>query len=734
MSKSKYSHTVGKNNHVERIGESQEATDFYDSLTILVDRVNPFIHFDDDVLALFLIIMPESERVELVNDLLKETGSEKRLDRITVRNMRIRSLVQTIEEEAENVEKFYSEAGRRTAIDSFYRCFEGKDIEDKLTLRAAELKPVLGLDESEIRILTFLYLINIVSPLENILCSNMIGEFTSLTANALDIPIYEVRSAIADDGNLVQMGLIEPDYLPPPHFQVEMMVKKFFRTGSVYALLDNLKSVEGPVYPVESFPTEATQNEIVKRQIGGDQAAHILLYGTPGTGKTEYAKAVMQSVNKSGFFLSSVDYGETGEKVNRRLQLLMATKTLDPENSVLIVDEADHLLNSEGLFSSETEKGWVTDFIDSCPVSIIWISNSLERTHSAVLRRFTYSIEFRPSSFRTRENIWRNLIGKSPLREVLDEHTIKMLSRDYRVNVAGISSAINSAAQVYKNEELPKDALITQLQEMLRQHQRLIGDQEASRLKPLAQKYDLSFLNTDVSMDQVLTAARKYAERGGAPSGASLRVPLNILLWGEPGTGKTEFAKYLAEYLDRPLHINRASDLLSPCVGGTEANIAEGFQLAEDEKAILLLDEADTFFINRRSARHSWETSQTNELLTQMENYNGILVCSTNLLESLDTAVIRRFAWKIRFYPLRREDRVRLYKEVFSGIGEALSDIHRNRIEKLENLTPGDLYAVFSRFSYLGQEALTHESVISALEQEISYKVLNNQPRIGFVV
>jgi SpoVK/Ycf46/Vps4 family AAA+-type ATPase len=269
---------------------------------------------------------------------------------------------------------------------------------------------------------------------------------------------------------------------------------------------------------------------------------------------------------------------------------------------------------------------------------------------------------------------------------------------------------------------------------MLRQHQRLIGDQEASRLKPLAQKYDLSFLNTDVSMYQVLTAARKYAERGGAPSGASLRVPLNILLWGEPGTGKTEFAKYLAEYLDRPLHINRASDLLSPCVGGTEANIAEGFQLAEDEKAILLLDEADTFFINRRSARHSWETSQTNELLTQMENYNGILVCSTNLLESLDTAVIRRFAWKIRFYPLRREDRVRLYKEVFSGIGEALSDIHRNRIEKLENLTPGDLYAVFSRFSYLGQEALTHESVISALEQEISYKVLNNQPRIGFVV
>jgi SpoVK/Ycf46/Vps4 family AAA+-type ATPase len=140
---------------------------------------------------------------------------------------------------------------------------------------------------------------------------------------------------------------------------------------------------------------------------------------------------------------------------------------------------------------------------------------------------------------------------------------------------------------------------------------------------------------------------------------------VNLLFWGRPGTGKTEMAKYLADQLGLELMLKRASDLISMWVGKTEKLIREAFAEAERDSAILFIDEADSFFINRQAARHSWEISQTNELLTQMENHKGILICCTNLLEHLDQAVLRRFVWKIHFQPLTADGKLRVLAVVW---------------------------------------------------------------------
>ena len=76
------------------------------------------------------------------------------------------------------------------------------------------------------------------------------------------------------------------------------------------------------------------------------------------------------------------------------------------------------------------------------------------------------------------------------------------------------------------------------------------------------------------------------------------------------------------------------------------------FAAARQQNAVLVLDEADSFLSDRRGARQSWEVTQVNELLTQMEAFDGIFICTTNLMEKLDPASLRRFAFKVRFDPM----------------------------------------------------------------------------------
>lgn len=66
-------------------------------------------------------------------------------------------------------------------------------------------------------------------------------------------------------------------------------------------------------------------------------------------------------------------------------------------------------------------------------------------------------------------------------------------------------------------------------------------------------------------------------------------------------------------------------------VGESEKNIAKAFEEAKKQKKILLFDEVDSFFRERSYSSQSWEITQVNEFLTQMEKFEGIVICTTNL-------------------------------------------------------------------------------------------------------
>ena len=193
---------------------------------------------------------------------------------------------------------------------------------------------------------------------------------------------------------------------------------------------------------------------------------------------------------------------------------------------------------------------------------------------------------------------------------------------------------------------------------------------------------------------------------------------MNILLYGPPGTGKTEFVKYLGRELDRKVMVVKGSNLLSKWVGESEQNIAKAFRRAEAEHAILFFDEVDGLLHDRANARQSWQVTQVNELLQQMENFDGIMIAATNFSKNLDPATMRRFTFKLEFGYLDDAGKKSFFERMFKA---TLADGELAELKALRNLAPGDFRTVRQEQFYLG-DAVTNLDRIAALKEECAVK------------
>lgn len=204
-----------------------------------------------------------------------------------------------------------------------------------------------------------------------------------------------------------------------------------------------------------------------------------------------------------------------------------------------------------------------------------------------------------------------------------------------------------------------------------------------------------------------------------------------LCLYGPPGTGKTAYGHYLARLLGQPLLIKRASDLISMWVGETEKNIADAFDRAEMDKSVLLIDEADSFLMDRQQARNSWEVTQVNEMLTCMENFKGIFIASTNLMDNLDKASVRRFDLKVCFGFLLPEQAWRLFENLCSILSlPAPAPELEARLARISGITPGN-YATVARQSRL-RRIKNCEDALEALRQESELNQEGHGRKIGF--
>ena len=169
----------------------------------------------------------------------------------------------------------------------------------------------------------------------------------------------------------------------------------------------------------------------------------------------------------------------------------------------------------------------------------------------------------------------------------------------------------------------------------------------------------------------------------------------------------------------------RASSLISAYVGETEHNIAAAFARAKEEKRMLIFDEADTFLQDRASARHSWEISGVNEMLTWMEQHPYPFVCTTNLLDRLDPACLRRFSFKVKYGFLTAQQVQQAFYYFFKR------SVTPQEASALLCLTPGDFAVVKNKAAILGLKQ-DKAALLQLLEEEQTVKRQRMEPKVGF--
>jgi len=186
-------------------------------------------------------------------------------------------------------------------------------------------------------------------------------------------------------------------------------------------------------------------------------------------------------------------------------------------------------------------------------------------------------------------------------------------------------------------------------------------------------------------------------------------IDARIIFYGAAGTGKTMTAYSLAKSLKRQVLSFDCSKILSMYVGESEKNVRKIFdtfyELSEKAKTepILLLNEADQFLSSRSSGIGSSADQMHNQMqnifLEQIENFKGMLIATTNLLENIDKAFSRRFNYKIEFKKPDREQRIELWKKMLPKDAPYADDVKPQELAEY-SLTGGQINLVIKNTAY----------------------------------
>ncbi len=605
----------------------------------------------------------------------------------------------------------------------------------ELSANMVSLAQLVGLSDVDCRIIEFAALIHHDRVLDD--CADTLGHIDSFKvidtlAGILDLDRSAVQTALSSKGVLARSGLLSIDRSSNNYLRgkLDLLSDSFAdlilgeQADPLSLLRDMVSPSTPPLLTLADYEHVDASLALLKPYLEQALATkrvgvNIFLYGAPGTGKSELARAMAAVLDCDLFDVASEDSDGDPVLGERRLRAFRAAQSFFGQRKAMILfDEVEDVFNDgDSMFgrksTAQKRKAWLNRTLEQNVVPALWLSNSIDGIDAAFLRRFDMIIEMPVPPRGQRERIIREACAG-----VLDETAIRRIASSPKLAPAVVSRAAEVVLTIgdrldHANAGKAVEFLIDQSLEAQGHAPLRLGD--AARLPT---EYDAALLNADTNMLQL--ADGLTSTRTG-----------RLCLYGPPGTGKTAYGRWLAERLEMPLLLYTASDLISKWVGESEKNIAAAFRRAESENGLLLIDEVDSFLQDRASARQSWEVTMVNEMLTRMETFSGIFIASTNLMGGLDPAALRRFDLKVCFNFLLPEQAALLLQRYSASLGLApatATDI--DKLRALRNVTPGDFAAVVRQHRF--RPIVSPAAFVQALGQECTLKSPVSSP-IGFL-
>ncbi|BAY23206.1 AAA superfamily ATPase [Calothrix sp. NIES-2100] len=206
-----------------------------------------------------------------------------------------------------------------------------------------------------------------------------------------------------------------------------------------------------------------------------------------------------------------------------------------------------------------------------------------------------------------------------------------------------------------------------------------------------------------------------------------LKLGYRALFYGPPGTGKTLTASLLGKYTGKDVYKIDISMVVSKFIGETEKNLANLFARAESKDWILFFDEADALFgkrTNVRDAHDKYANQEVSYLLQRVENYDGLVILSSNFKSNIDEAFLRRFQSLIQFPLPNTKERLQLWQMAFPSQVKLADQVDLTQLSSAYELTGSDIMNVVQycclQVLQRGDTVIHQQDLLEAIKREFS--------------
>lgn len=325
------------------------------------------------------------------------------------------------------------------------------------------------------------------------------------------------------------------------------------------------------------------------------------------------------------------------------------------------------ILYVSGRKTAENKKYRIADLISEVLEYAKVVFTSFEPGELAGMRAPYILFDLGEENLLRRKKIWDGMMSEYPVEEQVS--SVQMASK-YNLVAGDIRRVFEMAdffrlmedAELIHKEYLEKaiyetgsidfQGLATRIPAVFAWSDIELGDAALRTLKLICARIDLQY-----QVGEIAGLNKKLAYGKG----------VSILFYGAPGTGKTMCAQVLAKELGMELYRVDLSQMVSKYIGETEKNLGRVFDEAKKGNTILFFDEADSLFSRRTDVtdvKDKYSNTEVSFLLQKMEEYSGITILATNLLQNFDPAILRRLTYSIRFEQPNEQTRLELWNKI----------------------------------------------------------------------